>query len=545
MAGPGIISFIRTEKYSNQVVDELKCMFEENVLTDFSIHIKDRSIRCHKVVLAIHSPVLKAMLTTDMIEASKQAVRLDHINYNIMALIVEYMYCGTVSFHKDQLQDMVSACNYLQMTQLQEMNIAEIPETMDTKNVLSWLKTSAEIELQCIVDKCKKVLADHFEQISKQAEFLHLKFADLQDCLDVMDDIGVSNDDTLSAVMNWANHDVDERCVHLENLLEQIFLDACSMKNIIFVMNRYADLITKNNNVYKLLTHAIKQIAEEEDPNQVQRKTLVIVGGVDQTLTCNQLCWQLKSQKTERKMSFPDLCPLASVCKTKTGFIFSGGKNSKECFSVNFNAIRYQELPDMLTERWGHGSLCIKDVLYVFGGCENDDESNTWCENDDKSNTVAYLGIESRQWTQGPFLPFPVRYPKVANLDDSVYLFDQNTNRLLHMNVDRKWWHGRAQLPGRKCDGVSMTAGVGMLFVAGGQHICAWYKPLSDTWCTGKQPLREHYYGAVTYYEGKFLLGGGSKHRTDEIEEYDVEKDSWGICSFKMPALLSAHSFPS
>ena len=109
MAGPGVISFTRTEKYSSLVAEELKEMRDARVFSDFKISIKDESIPCHRLVLSIHSAMLKAMLTSDMAEAAKHSVKLDHIDMGVMKVILDYMYAGQVSFQVEQLSNMIIA----------------------------------------------------------------------------------------------------------------------------------------------------------------------------------------------------------------------------------------------------------------------------------------------------------------------------------------------------------------------------------------------------------------------------------------------------
>ena len=72
MAGPGMLSFSRTEKYCTKIADEILQLRDEKALIDFKIHVKDDVIPCSKFVMAVHSPMLRAMLVSDMAEVAKQ-----------------------------------------------------------------------------------------------------------------------------------------------------------------------------------------------------------------------------------------------------------------------------------------------------------------------------------------------------------------------------------------------------------------------------------------------------------------------------------------
>ena len=133
----------------------------------------------------------------------------------------------------------------------------------------------------------------------------------------------------------------------------------------------------------------------------------------------------------------------------------------------------------------------------------------------------------------------------LSNFGNSVYLLDEITNQLLHLDIDKQVWSQLASLPEQEkyCAGVSMTSARGQLFVVGGlNRICAWYQPETNTWCTGQQPLQKHRYGSLAYRNNTLLLLGGSfSDGTDEVEEYDIDEDKWIVCSYKMPRKLYNH----
>ena len=138
MAGPGMLSLSRTEKYCTKLADEVMKLRGEKALMDFRIHSKDDEFPCAKFVMAAHSPMLRAMLISDMAEVAKQEIRLDHISKDIIQIVLDYMYCEDVSFHRDQLMDLIVAADYFQMGELKEMCLDEVPDALEPGNVISW-----------------------------------------------------------------------------------------------------------------------------------------------------------------------------------------------------------------------------------------------------------------------------------------------------------------------------------------------------------------------------------------------------------------------
>ena len=126
MAGTKRITFTRNEKYSDHVAEELKQIRSDRDFTDFKISINDQDFPCHKVVVAIHSPMLKALLKSEMSEVAKQSMNLNHMDIKIFRIIYDYMYYEHISFDSDQLMDLLKASDYLQIKQLKEMCVDEI-----------------------------------------------------------------------------------------------------------------------------------------------------------------------------------------------------------------------------------------------------------------------------------------------------------------------------------------------------------------------------------------------------------------------------------
>ena len=132
----------------------------------------------------------------------------------------------------------------------------------------------------------------------------------------------------------------------------------------------------------------------------------------------------------------------------------------------------------------------------------------------------------------------------MADIDESVYVLDPDTMKLLHLDVNEKNWSTRAPCPWGEGSVMSMASSRDKLFVAGGhERMCACYNITSDSWCMLQQPLQHHIFCALVHYDNKLLLLGGEHlySGTEEVEEYNADNDSWSVCCFRMPGKLSDH----
>ena len=431
---------------------------------------------------------------------------------------------------------LISAADYLQMTELKEMCLDEVPGILDHSNVISWWKEANKMNFDDIRDRCEKIMADDFYQVSQETDFLKLDLGEVQEYLiNICSEI-VDSDLILDALMRWVDHNED-RVPLLEDLLHKINLDKCSAEGIKAVMLSHETLLDKAWKVYKLLLQRTLRDTSIDKSKEVSQG-LVVLGGRDKAIKPNHQCWKVGESGIQDLFEVPSDKYIvdASVCQMAQGFALTGGRNSGACFVFIASTRSWLRLCSLLEKRCGHGSVCVKDILYVLGGCVRPNKV-------EHSDSVHFMVMEGGHWEEGPSMPLSVRFPKVSSLNDKIYLLDEESLHLLCLD-NGEVWNELAPLPGGSpCYGISLTSACGLLFAAGGyQRLCAWYNPTTDTWCTVQQPVQIHRYGSLAYHNDKLLLLGGSfTDGTDEVEEYDIDEDKWSMCSYKMPKKIYNH----
>ena len=246
----------------------------KKALIDFKIHVKDDEFPCAKFVMAAHSPMLRAMLTSDMAEVAKQEIRLDHISKDIVQILLDYMYCEDVSFHKDQLMALIAAADYLQMAELKEMCLDEVPDILEPSNVISWWKEAAKMNYDTIKEPCEEIMAANLKQISLQTHFRNLDLNEMQQYVIDICSESVSSDHIVGGLLRWVNHD-DARVPHLEDLLYKGQLNKCSAEGLKNTVEAFESLLDKTPMACKLLFKASTDNAFITLPKPIT----VVVGG--------------------------------------------------------------------------------------------------------------------------------------------------------------------------------------------------------------------------------------------------------------------------
>ena len=473
-----------------------------------------------------------------MSEVAKQSMTLNHIKPDIMKILLDYMYSGCVTFHIDQLEGVIAACNYLQMTELQTMCVAEVPSTLKPDNAISWMQLGNQLDIADFKAQCEQIIAGHLAEISSHRDFLAMTHAEVKDCLSGVSNSETAHDDdkVLKAAMHWVNQDTDDRLTHLEDLLKEIQLEKCSQEVLFDVMKTYKAPIVANTSAYELLIEALHQVTTKEKLSPKSKpkvkETLVIIGG-KVGLQVSPVCWHLDSsdQIVELcKIPYVDMARGHSVCTTPLGFMITGGIDSDLCIMYNATTRSWVKHQNLRAKRNRHASIFIHGVLFVFGG---DLSGKT-------SKSVDCLALEDGQWKDGKELPIAVWIPVVAQIKGIIYLFDRfNTNQLLKIDPKSNRWIRQASPPPGNYIGVSMTSANNQLCVTGGSEChCTWYNPAMSSWCKGQNPIKMHHYGSLVHHDNKLIYLGG---QSDDVEELSIETGTWSVSSIKLPVKLEEH----
>ena len=187
MAGPDVF-LGPTPEFPALMTGQLTSMRDNGTLTDFTITAQsdEPKLPCHKVILAIHSPYLTAMFTTDMVEAANNTVHYDDISLETMKLILDYCYTEQIGFSSDQLTSLITASDYLQIERLKKRCVNEIKTFLNPENVLTYLTFSGEQHMKDLEDIktwCLEIIMESFTEVSEQAVFLGLTYDMLQECV--------------------------------------------------------------------------------------------------------------------------------------------------------------------------------------------------------------------------------------------------------------------------------------------------------------------------------------------------------------------------
>ena len=279
------IILLRTAAFSSMLGQELEILRKDNNFTDFTLKSQDKVIECHRVIIAAISPVLKAMLKSQMKETTEKQIELNNISPQALDILVQYIYTGETRIPKGTLMDVIEAADFLQMDELKQMCLEQASPVIQPNNVISWFKLSDKMNLSELLSQCSKILTSQLDEIKAGQEFLELSISELSKYFSEATINDADPDDLVGASFDWVNADPEERGDVLEDLLNTVPMEKCSVQCLKEEKEKHESLLESNMKVYKLITKTLFQITAK-DPVRMKRSkknvvpTLALVGGL-------------------------------------------------------------------------------------------------------------------------------------------------------------------------------------------------------------------------------------------------------------------------
>ena len=92
MAGPTTVHLERTKTDISDTVKEFAQLRRENSFVDVTVKSNGETVKCHQMILATYSPVLKSMLLSEMRESNTGEISISNFPAKAVKIIIDSMY---------------------------------------------------------------------------------------------------------------------------------------------------------------------------------------------------------------------------------------------------------------------------------------------------------------------------------------------------------------------------------------------------------------------------------------------------------------------
>lgn len=206
---------------STLLQDGLKELLNENKLIDCILKVGDRSIPCHQLILAACSPYFRELyFSMDGEEVGKRDVVLEDLDPNIMEAIVNYMYSAEIDINDNNVQDILTVANRFQIPSVFTVCVNYLQKKLTKKNCLAVYRLALMLNSQRLAITARDYIADRFEIMSKDEDFLELASHELFAIIGT-DVLNVEKEELVfETLMRWIRKDKEKRVKSLEEAFE-------------------------------------------------------------------------------------------------------------------------------------------------------------------------------------------------------------------------------------------------------------------------------------------------------------------------------------
>lgn len=203
--------------------DGLKELLNENKLIDCVLKVGDRSIPCHRLILAACSPHFRELFfSEDGKEVSQKEVVLENLDPIVMEAIINYMYSAEIDINDNNVQDILGIANRFQIPSVFTVCVNYLQKKLSKNNCLAIYRLALMLNCARLAIAARDYIADRFEAIAKDEDFLDLAPPELFAIIGA-DALNVEKEEVVfETLMRWIRKDKEKRIKSLEEAFDCI-----------------------------------------------------------------------------------------------------------------------------------------------------------------------------------------------------------------------------------------------------------------------------------------------------------------------------------
>ena len=376
---------LKVDNHSQRMLNKMTSLREQDHrLCDVVLKVGKREIYAHRVVLSACSSYFCAMFTNSMIESQQETVALSELDEDAVEALVNFAYTSSVSINEKNVQPLLKAAAILQLSEIVEASCKFLNAQLHPSNCLG-IAAFAEVHgCKSLEDSAREYVKDHFMEVVKCDEFLHLCPEEVKRLL-LSDFIEVNSEEIVfDALYKWLQHDMKSREMYASEMLECIRLPL--LKPLFLAEQVYPKPVFKVNSdcielvMSAMVYHTVKEkranlVKVSDVPRKSTMGTMFAIGGMDtcrnkgsiECFDARKNHWKLisNSQAASRRLQF-------GVAVLNSCIYIVGGRNglrtlnSVHCYDPRTNS--WDSITPMCSYRHGVGVGFLNGPMYAAGG---------------------------------------------------------------------------------------------------------------------------------------------------------------------------------
>lgn len=503
---------------STLLQDGLKELLNENKLIDCVLKVGDRSIPCHRLILAACSPYFRELYFSDEgKDVDNKEVSLENLDPNIMEVIVNYMYSAEIDINDSNVQDILAVANRFQIPSVFTVCVNYLQKSLSKRNCLAVYRLGLMLNCPRLAIAARDYIAARFETLSNNEDFLELGPHELFAIIGA-DVLNVEKEEVVfESLLKWIKKDKANR---IKNLSE-----ACDCIRFRLLPEKYFKEKVEKDELIKADPETLKKIKAIKDafagklPEKKKGKDGEEGGEEEEDKLPGYL------NDTRRLGMYAK--DMVLMINDNAAVAYDGKEN--ECFLAAIS----EQIPR------NHVSLVTKkNNLYVLGGLFIDEE--------DKENPLQcyfyQLDSLAAEWMALPPMPSPRCLFGLGEVDNLIFAVagkdlqsNESHDTVMCYDTEKMKWSETKKLP-LKIHGHSVVSENGLVYCIGGKtednkttnKMFAYNHKRSEWKEVASMKTPRSMFGAVIY-KGRIIVAGGVNEDglSAGCEAYDFGTNKW------------------
>lgn len=213
---------------STLLQDGLKELLNENKFVDCFLKVGDRSLPCHRLIMAACSPYFRELFFSEDDEGKEvgsdgnKEVVLENVDPAVMEMIINYLYSADIDINDANVQDVFAVANRFQIPSVFTVCANYLLKQLSMGNCLAIYRMGLVLNCPRLAVAARDYITDRFEILAKENDFLELAAHELFAIIGV-DTLNVEKEELVfETLMSWARKDKEHRLKTLGDAFNHI-----------------------------------------------------------------------------------------------------------------------------------------------------------------------------------------------------------------------------------------------------------------------------------------------------------------------------------
>ena len=532
-----IVASFQAKDHSQKLLQYMEEQRNQGLFNDVTIVADEQSIPCNKMVLSCYSKFFETLFRANFKEKHHNPVEIHGFDGQIVKLIIDYIYSGSIKIEINNVMDIISASDYFLLDSLKHFCFEFLESELTAENCLKLICASILYKPGSCLDKAYQLLIENVEEISQTEMFQDFFKTDLIIILEKMEKNPSNEEAKYTAITNWVKSDRETRSKDFPQLFQSIDLNKVRfefLKNVVTTDSLVKDHVSC---VKAVLASRMSKLSEVTS-NETGCKILCIVGNKSKQV------FEFSDSFRKSDRTYPQL-PVEVLfhCAAKlNNFIYCvDGLGSSKVYQMDLNdpVLKWREVASMDKARSASDCAVFNGKLVVAGGiCGGGNLASTELY-EEQSSTWRMISSLNRSRRDHALVVCEGRLYAIGGVDKSSVECMKDVGgeweEVASMKISRDYF-------------AAVNCG-GCIYAIGGwnehhaQKSVEKYNPDNDEWIN-VAPMNIARYGhSACVKQNKIFVVGGRNNDSEfvhEVECYDARSDTWSIVG-EIDVDLSGH----